>query len=182
MRDDFRATNSAELVRQYGAAVWRMVCRLAGDGDARRGSDAWDCFQDVFVTALEVGRREKVRNWEAMLRRIAMRKALDVLRRRIRERGRFERDVEWEEVVGGCDPVEQSLERAELVRDLRAALAKLPDDQAEAFCLRHIEGMSYEKVGEQLGITGNAAGVVLHRARQRLRELMNVTRDEVRHE
>jgi DNA-directed RNA polymerase specialized sigma24 family protein len=37
------------------------------------------------------------------------------------------------------------------------------------FCLHCLEGWSYQDVAGQLGVTVNAVGVLLHRARQRLR-------------
>jgi RNA polymerase sigma factor (sigma-70 family) len=74
-------------------------------------------------------------------------------------------------------------ERSELVATLRRALAALPADQAEVFMLRHVEGMSYEQVGAVMGMTGNAVGVMLNRAKGRLRELMErpIEKGEVRH-
>ncbi len=173
-----------DIIRRHGPMVWRTVCRLAGPG---READAADCFQEVFVAALEAARRgagkEPVRNWEAMLRRIATVKALDLLRRRIRERGRFAGDSAVEDLRGADAPPEQALQRQELAEELRAALTRLPAEQAEAFCLRHVEDMSYEDIAAHTGVTPNAVGVLLHRAKERLRELLHVAkRDEVTHE
>ena len=56
---------------------------------------------------------------------------------------------------------------------LRLALTRLPDGQAEAFCLRWIEGMSYEEISERLEIEPNHVGVLLNRARKRLRQLLD---------
>jgi RNA polymerase sigma-70 factor, ECF subfamily len=168
--------HASEIVRRHGPMVWRTVCRLAGG--LGREADAADCFQEVFVAALEAARRGRergeVRNWEAMLRRIATVKALDMLRRRIGERGRFAGDAAVEDIHAKAALPNEALERAELAGELRAALTRLPAEQAEAFCLRHVEGMSYEEIGAQTGMTPNAAGVLIHRAKERLRELLNV--------
>ena len=53
----------------------------------------------------------------------------------------------------------------ELAERLRAALAKLPPDQAAVFCLSCLDKLSYREIGERLGVTTNAVGVLLHRAR-----------------
>jgi DNA-directed RNA polymerase specialized sigma24 family protein len=55
---------------------------------------------------------------------------------------------------------------------LRAALAVLPPRQAEAFCLHCLEAFSYQEVAQQMTISVDAVGVLLHRARGRLRQLL----------
>jgi RNA polymerase sigma-70 factor (ECF subfamily) len=150
--------------------VWRTVSRLLrGDGDR----DAEDCFQEVFMAALEVGRREEVRNWEALLRRIATSKALDALRARIRRRARDgDRVVAWETLAGGGAAPDRGLQQEELAADLREALAALRAEEAELFCLRHLEEMSYEEIAMQRGMTAGAVGVALHRVKEKLRGLL----------
>jgi RNA polymerase sigma-70 factor (ECF subfamily) len=113
-----------------------------------------------------------------MLRRLATVKGLDVLRRRVRERER--RGVMEGEVMAREAGPEEQAERAELVGRMREALGELPGEQAEVFCLRHVSGMSYEEIGAVMGMTGNAVGVVLTRAKGKLRELMESS--EVRHD
>ena len=55
---------------------------------------------------------------------------------------------------------------------LRKALAQLPTQQAEVFCLRSINDLSYREIAGQLDLKTSAVGVLLHRARSRLRELL----------
>jgi RNA polymerase sigma-70 factor (ECF subfamily) len=69
------------------------------------------------------------------------------------------------------DPAQQ-LETDELAARLRKAIAQLPQQHAEVFCLRYLNGMSYRLIAKQLGIKTSAAGVSLHRARARLRMLL----------
>ena len=61
----------------------------------------------------------------------------------------------------------------ELAERLRAALAQLPDRQAEVFCLHAMCGWSYRELGERMRMTDSAVGVTIHRARQRLRTLLD---------
>ena len=44
--------------------------------------------------------------------------------------------------------------------------------QAEAFWLQCVEEMSQAEIGRQLGVNGNAVGVLVHRARMRLRQAL----------
>ena len=68
-------------------------------------------------------------------------------------------------------PHEQA-EARELADRLRAALTELPERQAEVFCLRWLDQMSYQEIADRLGLETNAVGVLLHRARGRLRQLL----------
>ena len=157
-----------EIVRMHGDAVWRRAFRLLGNGP-----DASDCYQETFIAALEVARRQGVRNWRALLGRLATCKAIDMLR------NRFSREV----LDGGSGlPVDarspepgpdRQAEDAELAESLRAAIAMLPDGQAEVFCLCCMDAMKYREVAGQLGMNTSAVGVALHRARARLRELLS---------
>ena len=152
-----------EILRRDGPAVWRTAYRLLGNR-----SDAEDCFQETFLAAVKVSRREPVRHWRSLLVRLAATRAIDRLRRR-RTAGR---GVDWDAVPGRAQSPEQSAEDAELSDRLRDALAGIPGRQAEVFCLHCLEGWSYEEIAAQLGLSANAVGVLLHRARKRLRELL----------
>src|SRR6059058_3884383 len=68
------------IVRSHGRAVWRTAWRVLADS-----ADADDCMQEAFVDAVELSRREPVRDWGRLLTRLATSRALDRLRRRIRE-------------------------------------------------------------------------------------------------
>jgi RNA polymerase sigma-70 factor (ECF subfamily) len=161
--------DAQEIVRRHGAMVWRTICRIVGESG--RTGDLEDCFQEVFVAALEAGRREEVRSWEAFLRRIATARALDLLRTRIRRRGR-EAAVAWDDLPSRTESAPEAALRAELAEEIREALAQLRPEEAELFCLRHIEDMSYDDMGMQLGISAGAVGVALHRVKEKLRVML----------
>jgi RNA polymerase sigma-70 factor (ECF subfamily) len=59
-------------------------------------------------------------------------------------------------------------EENELFDRLRGALATMPADQAAVCCLRYFELLSYGEISEQLGVTVNHVGVLLHRAKSAL--------------
>lgn len=157
-----------QMLSRDGPAVFRTAYRLLGNQ-----ADAEECFQEVFLAALEVSRREVVHHWAALLQRLTVARAVDRLRERGR-RGRREQIADWGAVVGRTPPPSQDLVDAELADLLRKALAQLPPQQAEVFCLHCLEGWSYQEVSQQIGMSIDAVGVQLYRARQRLRELMAV--------
>ena len=156
------------IVRAYGPVVWRTAYRLLG-----READAADCFQDTFVSALDVAAREPVRDWPGLLQRLATARALDQLRRRVRERGRRSAEPDpWEHLPSGESGPVQRAEAAELGERLRVALTGLPPQQGEVFCLRCLNGLSYDEIAAQTRMSIDAVGVNLHRARGKLRELL----------
>ncbi len=155
-----------EIVRRDGPAAWRSAYRLTANR-----ADADECLQEALVAAVGIARREEVRSWRALLQRLASARALDRLRRRKR-RGAFEPVADWGAIQGPMPEPSDAAEEAELAGALREALGRIPPKQAEAFCLHALEGWSYAEVAGHLGASVDAVGVLLHRARGRLRRLL----------
>ena len=64
------------------------------------------------------------------------------------------------------------------LRDLEAAIAKLPQEQRQVILLVGLEGMRYEEVATILGVPVGTVRSRLSRGRDQLRRLMDMT-DEV---
>lgn len=156
-----------EIISRDGTAVWGSLFRILGNR-----ADADECFQEVFVGALEVSRREEVRHWRPFLLRLASARAADRLRQRVRIAPR-EEPIDWDTIRGPAPSPGEIVENDELADRLREALARIPSKQAEIFCLQSLEGWSYEEIAAHLGISVDDVGVTLHRARKRLRELLD---------
>jgi RNA polymerase sigma-70 factor (ECF subfamily) len=156
------------ILRNDGPAIWRTAWRVLG-----RSADADECFQETFVAALEFVRQGKaVQHWRALLQRIATTRAIDRLRRRVTQRNR-EAFLDHEaDHPGPARLPHEQLESKELAMRLRCALARLPNGQAEAFCLFHLEDWSYREIAESLSISTDLVGVWLQRAKMKLRELL----------
>ena len=151
------------IVTKHGPAVWRTAYRLLGND-----TEAADCFQEAFVSALEVSRRQRVRNFSALLARLAAAWATDRLRQRFRQ-SQFRSDAADLVLVPSDRPwPAHEAQAREFVGQLRKALAQLSPHEAQVFCLRYLHDMSYRQIGKELGIKTNAAGVLLHRARAKL--------------
>lgn len=163
-----------EILRCYGSVVWRTIYRLLSNR-----ADADECFQETLLASLELSRREEVKNWRALLQRLAAARAVDRLRERYRRRAR-EQITDWSAVSGNTPQPSQDAEQAELAQHLRAALAQIPAQQAEVFCLHVLEGWSYQDIAEQLSLSINSVGVLMHRARKRLRELLALDEEQSR--
>jgi len=158
-------TDWSQIVQQHGPLVWRTVCRLL-----QHEADAADCFQRTFISALEMERTEEIRNWPGLLTRLAIARALERRRQRQRESSRLTTIPEDCVVDRKVIKPGQAAEAAELAEHLRNALAELDERQAGVFCLACLNGLSYQQIAEQLGITVNHVGVLLNRAKASLRE------------
>jgi RNA polymerase sigma-70 factor (ECF subfamily) len=159
------------LVRNEGPAVWRTIQRLV-----HNRADADECLQETFIAALRFSERNEVDCLPALLKRLAVARAIDCLRRRSR-RTRHERPLDpANELAGEKSPIHEA-ESAELAAELRWAIGQLPARSAEAFCLHELEDWSYAEIGRHLGLSVSAVGVLVHRARQKLRKLLNTANE-----
>jgi len=157
-----------EILSRDGKAVWQTAYRLLGNR-----ADADDCFQEAFLAALKVSRREEVQHWRALLQRLAAARAVDRLRQRHRQAA-HRQTADWDALAGHEPTPAQSALDAELSERLRAALGRLPPKQAEVFCLHCLEDWSYQEVAGHLAVSIDSVGVLVHRARKRLRQLLDV--------
>jgi RNA polymerase sigma-70 factor (ECF subfamily) len=156
-----------QILAEHADAVWRAGYRLLGNA-----ADADEAMQDAFVEAVRFRGREEVRDWGPFLRRLATVRALDCLRRRMAQRARVSEGIELASLPSAGEAPDARQQRLELSDGLRRALLRLPADQAQIFCLRHVEEMSYEDIADQMQVSVNSVGAILHRARERLRELL----------
>lgn len=155
-----------EILSHDGPATWQTAYRLLGNR-----ADADECFQEACLAALEVSRREEVNSWRGLLQRLAVARSVDRLRLRKRARSQTSASS-LHQVQDGSPPPTQDAEDAELASELRLALGHVPPRQAEAFCLHCIEEYSYQEIAQSLRISIDAVGVLIHRARKHLRELL----------
>lgn len=170
-RGDRRAFD--RLVARYLDRTLRICVRLVGNLE-----DAEDAVQETFVRAharlKSFAGRSTFGTW---ITSIALRLCSDVERaRRSRRRhvGELPSDFDLDRdahAPRSASPALQS-EQRETVRDVEAALARLPRRLRVALTLRTIEGLDYEEVARVMGTTIRSARLYVWEARQRLaREL-----------
>jgi RNA polymerase sigma-70 factor (ECF subfamily) len=135
-------------------------------GDAHEAEDAVQAAVcKAWSSLAELNDPQALVGWVAKITRHT---AIDA-RRRKRERA-----TEDEELAaldpGATDPnvAEQADERAVM----RGLIAQLPDNQAIVVTLRFYEGLDGPAIARRLGMTDNAVRVRLHRALERLGQLM----------
>lgn len=158
------------IIEKHGPAVWQTAYRLLGNR-----TDAADCFQETFICALEISQRQRIRSFSALLRRLATTRAIDRLRRRFR---RPHCEAVSTAVPSTNPGPAQMAQQQELIARLRESLTQLPPQEAQVFCMRYLNDMSYRQIAKALDIKTGAAGVLLHRARAKLRQSFEVSPKE----
>jgi RNA polymerase sigma-70 factor, ECF subfamily len=156
-------TDWAAIVREHGGMAFETAWRVLGNA-----SDTEDAVQEAFLDALRLHRRATpIGNWGALLRHLASRRALDLLRKR-RPVVQILSDLPAPDSVPG----DSSAEMSELISLVRQALARLPSREAEVFSLRYFGDLSNPEIAEQLGIQVGAVAVALHKARLHLQTIL----------
>lgn len=159
--------NFQNLVNVHSRQVLNTALRVLGDANL-----AQDVHQEVF---LAIWRRWSSYNgsvnWPAYLYRATIRKALAAAR--TRPRGEDRDGEPTPERADVSAPPDGRLAADELKQRLGAALAKLPDRQADAFVLMRLEGLDASGAAEVLGCSPETARVHLHRALRRLSQQLH---------
>ncbi|HQR07240.1 MAG TPA: sigma-70 family RNA polymerase sigma factor [Gemmatales bacterium] len=161
-------TDWSPIVEQHGPLVWQTVYRLLN-----HEADAHDCFQRVFLAALQLDQKERVRHWPALLKKLATARALDLLRCRYRHQACLQPLHEEGYVDSRLHHPSEHAIAGELADELRQALSELEPISAEIFYLASFEGWSYEAIAEQWGMTSNHVGVLINRTRMALRKKLH---------
>jgi len=165
----------AETVRDHARPLLRAAKAL---GFAEQ--DAEDLVQDVFTTFLEkldsFEGRSQVRTW---LFGILHRKALERHRASMVDdrmdpidevfESRFDANGKWARPPADLERLMLSNEIGELIR---GCMDGLPVNQREVFVLREVQGLDTGEICKILEVSVTNFGVLMHRARARLRECL----------
>lgn len=154
-------TDAHRLFTEYREGVFRYLCRIVGRTDT-----AGDLTQEVFLRvtrtripeATEPGRR-------AWVFKIARNLALNHLRDAVRH-------------PVSVEPVERSQPATqELSIAIGQALAAMPAADRDVFLMRESAGLRYEEIAAACELTTDAVRSRLHRARERLRDVLGASLD-----
>ena len=158
------------MLEVYGRAI-----RVILDRQTSGRPEAEDLFQDTFRTALEKLRHGELRDpakLPAFLAQIARSLAIEHYRKLTRRRTDADSDAVHAAVAPDAGPLAGLLarENASLVRQV---LAELGNERDRQILLRfYLAEDDKERIAGDLGLTGLQFNRVLHRARQRYKELL----------
>ena len=158
----------AELVEEHADSVYRLAYRLSGNQH-----DAEDLSQETFMRVFRNLKGYQPGTFEGWLHRITTNLFLDMVRRR--QKIRMEALPEDYERVAGSDLTpEEAFSTANLDPALQRALDGLSPEFRVAVVLCDVVGMSYEEIGETLGVKMGTVRSRIHRGRAQLRESLEV--------
>lgn len=172
------ATGQAHRLERFLAASERRALRRA-EFATRHTADALDIVQDAM---LQLARRYAQRpeaEWPLLFSRILTNGIRDWHRRRkLRHALFFWQSIEDDDATPlieniadpGAGDVGESLDRERQLRQLQAALWRLPQRQREAFELRVREGLNVEATAQAMGCSQGSVKTHLSRALHRLRD------------
>ncbi|MFO7177756.1 MAG: sigma-70 family RNA polymerase sigma factor [Pseudomonadota bacterium] len=151
-----------ELVRRHAPRIHHFVVRLVRD-PAEAEDVTQETFLRLWLRAAEYQPTARVTTW---LFRIAHNLAVD----RLRARGRVEAlpDADTEPAPASISQT-VLVDRKQRAEALEAALAGLPERQAAALTLVHLQGLSGAEASEVLGVSAEALESLLARGRRALK-------------
>ncbi|HEY2674991.1 MAG TPA: RNA polymerase sigma factor SigM [Rugosimonospora sp.] len=149
----------AELIRRHRDRLWAVALRTLGDRE-----EAADALQDAMISVLRASDRFRgdsaVTTW---LHRIVVNACLDRIRRR---------QARPTVALADSDPVPIPAVDSDTALDVRAALARLPDEQRIALILVDIEGYPVSEVAAILQVAEGTVKSRCARGRARLATLL----------
>ncbi|MEE1930010.1 RNA polymerase sigma factor SigM [Streptomyces sp. TRM 70351] len=164
-----------ELVRRHRDRLWAVALRTLGDRE-----EAADAVQDALVSAYR--RAATFRGQSAVttwLHRITVNACLDRARKVASRRTSLTDDDErFERLLEPHESAAAPAERAELHRELIAALAHLPVDQRAALVLVDMQGFPVAEAARLLGVPAGTVKSRCARGRARLLPLLTHVRPE----
>lgn len=160
------AREMEQIFRTHHKRVYQAAYRVTGNA-----MDAEDAVQTVFMRL--VRRQDRTRlseNPGSYLHRAAINASLDIVRSK-----KNARSSSIEEFAPAMpDPAAGNPERDQTDREIRelirAALTTLNPRTSEVFVLRYFEGYGNHEIATMLGTSRSTIAVMLHRARNRLKE------------
>ncbi|MFI9156415.1 RNA polymerase sigma factor SigM [Kitasatospora aureofaciens] len=164
-----------KLVNRHRDRLWAVALRTLGDRE-----EAADALQDALVSAFRAAPgfqgRSAVTTW---LHRIVVNACLDRARRSATRRTTpLDDDPQrLDSLVGTAEPADSPVVRAEVHRELTAALAELPVEQRAALVLVDMQGYPVAEAAELLGVPVGTVKSRCARGRARLLPLVRHLRE-----
>ncbi|MFJ9459507.1 RNA polymerase sigma factor SigM [Kitasatospora sp. NPDC101447] len=163
------------LVNRHRDRLWAVALRTLGDRE-----EAADALQDALVSAFRAAAgfqgRSAVTTW---LHRIVVNACLDRARRSATRRTTpLDEDPQrLDTLVGTAEPADSPVVRAELHREVTAALDELPPEQRAALVLVDMQGYPVAEAAELLGVPVGTVKSRCARGRARLLPLVRHLRE-----
>lgn len=168
------------VLRTIRPHVERQLLRYPVSDEDRR-----DLLQATLMQIVRrLGSFRAESSFSTWLFRVTANEALMLMRSRRRHRARVVEGLDWEELAtlpsmndNEAPPIDAAAETRERDARVRDALSELPEDYRDVVVAHYHMDLGLQEIADKLAITESAVRSRLHRARTRLRTLLE--RDEV---
>lgn len=147
-----------QCVKSFSDGIFRFIVKNLGDS-----FEAENIVQNTFEKLWLRREEVKMETAKAYLFKVAYNNMIDVIRKAKRHTG-------LDEVQHMA--VDEN-EYSNLTEWVNKAVARLPENQKTAICLRDFEGYDYKSIGEITGMTEAQVKVNIFRARKFIKEYIN---------
>jgi len=169
-----------QLIRNYQVKLKNLAYGITLDAE-----ESMDIVQDVFLKVFKgIDKFEGKSSLYTWLRRITLNECLN-WRRKWKRRFKWQHQsidddsiYESKELGTEKDGPENIYNKKELEKKLKQGLNILPENARMVFVLKEVEGLSYEKIGESLGISRGTVSSRLFYAREKLRDFLKKYENE----
>jgi RNA polymerase sigma-70 factor, ECF subfamily len=164
----FPESDYYSIFEQFQAVVLRFINMIV--------KNQWvadDLTQETFIKAYKsIDSLEDISKIKSWLIRIAYNLCLDYLK--TASKNRFDRLDSIEEVFStNILPIGKQLERSEMSQCVQEKMLLLPQSYRTILCLSDITGLTHNEIAEVLDVKVGNVKVRLHRARMKMKEILN---------
>jgi len=153
-----------QIYKLYYSALFNTCFRIVNDK-----FNAEDIMQDTFLAAFEkINFYGNEVSFGAWLKKIAINKSLDFLRKQKIEFEKFEEEF----YEYGDDYDFSETDKQKIAEKIKYALMQLPDKYRIVFSLYHLEGYDHDEISSILNVTASTSRSQLARAKQKLLDIL----------
>lgn len=154
-----------ELYMRYSKAMLNTSYRITGDMQ-----EAEDVLQEAFIQVFKnLSTMDFKISFGSWLKRIVINKSIDVLRKRKVTFTDNDAELDHKYKDDAIDEEQATLQ----VKEVKRALAELPEKYRIVFNLCTFEDISQEEVAGMLGVSHNVVRTQYHRAKQKIIQSLN---------
>jgi RNA polymerase sigma-70 factor (ECF subfamily) len=159
----------ARIAAEYGEDLVRFLARRV-----RRAVDARDLAQEAYVRLLRLDRKDLVRDPQPYLYRVAANLLHEFELKRRADVDGLRRWTEEQAIHGGTPAVDREAESRAIREQLTRVLQELTPKCRAVLILHRRDGMTYDEIGQRLGISASMVkkylAIGLRHCRSRLRD------------
>ena len=162
-----------ELYRRHSRRVYSLCLRMT-----QNAAEAEDLAQEAFIQLFrKIGSFRGASAFTTWLHRLTVNQVLMHFRKR---KARHEQTATEEETPDRAEPGTENQDRMPVIDRiaLDKAMAQLPQGYRTVFVLHDIEGYEHEEIARMLGCAVGTSKSQLHKARMKLRALLQQTNEE----